>query len=392
MRIMEHARQWVQAGHRVTVVTNVPNSPFGRFYVGYRNSFCQEEVIEGVSVRRMWTLASGKKFSKWHRVLSFMVYLVVSTLGGLKESKPDIVLASAPYLAGIPGMAASLWYGAPLIYEMRDPWVQVAANGGALTREGFVYKLLLHMERAFARYAQRVVVIGKEMARCIKDEMRLSEEPEVVYNGVSINMLEGKGGNAERLSLPEARGRFVIGCIGNMGNQYDFDVVVEAAVALTEAPCVFLFLGEGSQKKRIEEKAREKGLANIAFYSAVPPHEVGTWIRSCDVTVVSMRPEPIFRAYLPLKVLDSLALGVPVLFGGTGEAKQIVKACGGGETFPPGHKAALVKLIRDRMGDPEKLEAESRSGAEFIRLHYTRKVMALKYLKLMEKIVDGNRC
>ncbi len=37
-RTHEHARNWVAAGHQVTVLTNVPNFPAGRVFPGYRNN------------------------------------------------------------------------------------------------------------------------------------------------------------------------------------------------------------------------------------------------------------------------------------------------------------------------------------------------------------------
>ena len=36
-RTHEHCREWVRAGHEVTVVTGVPNFPQGRVFAGYRN-------------------------------------------------------------------------------------------------------------------------------------------------------------------------------------------------------------------------------------------------------------------------------------------------------------------------------------------------------------------
>ncbi|TMH81231.1 MAG: glycosyltransferase family 4 protein, partial [Betaproteobacteria bacterium] len=43
-RTHEHARQWVAAGHQVTVLTNVPNFPTGRVFPGYRNKLWQREA------------------------------------------------------------------------------------------------------------------------------------------------------------------------------------------------------------------------------------------------------------------------------------------------------------------------------------------------------------
>ena len=49
-RLHEHARRWVAAGHRVTVVTCAPNFPRGRVFDGYRNKLYQRETIDGIDV------------------------------------------------------------------------------------------------------------------------------------------------------------------------------------------------------------------------------------------------------------------------------------------------------------------------------------------------------
>ena len=42
-----------------------------------------------------------------------------------------VLLFAHPYLTGIPALLAALRHRAPLVYEMRDPWLQVAVERGA---------------------------------------------------------------------------------------------------------------------------------------------------------------------------------------------------------------------------------------------------------------------
>ena len=43
-RTFEHCREWVKAGHRVTVITCAPNFPKGKVFDGYRNKPWQTEA------------------------------------------------------------------------------------------------------------------------------------------------------------------------------------------------------------------------------------------------------------------------------------------------------------------------------------------------------------
>jgi glycosyltransferase involved in cell wall biosynthesis len=171
--------------------------------------------------------------------------------------------------------------------------------------------------------------------------------------------------------------------IGNMGVQYDFDVILEAANDLSKEACFFLFLGSGGQAERLKEKSHQLKLKNVGFFPPVSPQEALLWMYSCDLTIVSMRLQPIFRMYLPKKVLDSLSIGVPVLFGGAGEVQRILEASGGGAFFPAGNKYTLITLIRERLTDKKRCRSEGDKGKTYVQEHFDRKAMAQKYLGIM---------
>jgi len=47
-RTYEHCREWVKAGHQVTVITCAPNFPKGRVFDGYKNRIWQRQTIDGI--------------------------------------------------------------------------------------------------------------------------------------------------------------------------------------------------------------------------------------------------------------------------------------------------------------------------------------------------------
>ena len=99
-----------------------------------------------------------------------------------------------------------------------------------------------------------------------------------------------------------------------------------------------------------------------------------------------MHPEPVFEVYLPLKILDSLSLGIPVIFGGRGEGRHVLKSSKGGAVFSPGDSNKLVELIKERMTNPEQLRKEGQSGLRFVNEHFSRNQMAQKYLRIIKSV------
>ena len=74
-RTFEHCRQWVKAGHRVTVITCAPNFPKGKVFDGYKNRLWQRERMEGIDVIRVWSyITANEGFSR--RVLDYLSFML----------------------------------------------------------------------------------------------------------------------------------------------------------------------------------------------------------------------------------------------------------------------------------------------------------------------------
>ena len=66
-RTFEHVRQWVKMGHEVTVITSVPNFPFGIVFDGYKNEWITKTKQNGINVWRVKTYISPNEgFLKEH--------------------------------------------------------------------------------------------------------------------------------------------------------------------------------------------------------------------------------------------------------------------------------------------------------------------------------------
>ena len=89
-RTFEHARRWVKAGAKVTVVTTAPNFPAGQLFAGYRNRLFQREWIDGVEVIRVWSyITANEGFAR--RTLDYMSFMVTGFLASLFLPRPNVI-------------------------------------------------------------------------------------------------------------------------------------------------------------------------------------------------------------------------------------------------------------------------------------------------------------
>src|SRR5512137_1108770 len=82
-RTFEHCREWVKAGHKVTVITSAPNFPKGEIFPGYKNQWRSREVMDGIEVVRVWTYISANEgfLKRTLDYASFMVSSIPAAIG-----------------------------------------------------------------------------------------------------------------------------------------------------------------------------------------------------------------------------------------------------------------------------------------------------------------------
>ena len=94
-RTYENAKEWVRNGHKVTVITCVPNFPKGKVHEGYKNKIWQSEVVDGINVIRVWSfIAANEGFAK--RIIDYLSYMISSFIGSFFVRNFDVVIATSP--------------------------------------------------------------------------------------------------------------------------------------------------------------------------------------------------------------------------------------------------------------------------------------------------------
>ena len=155
-RTYEHAREWVNKGIEVTVITCAPNFPKGQLFKGYRNHLSQTEYIDEIRVIRVWSfIRPNKGFAL--RIIDYISFAVTSFVRGLFV-KTDIIVATSPqFFTAISGYLLSLVRRRPWIMEVRDIWPEAIASLGQLKEDSLIYRILENIELALYRSAKRHV-------------------------------------------------------------------------------------------------------------------------------------------------------------------------------------------------------------------------------------------
>jgi glycosyltransferase involved in cell wall biosynthesis len=135
---------------------------------------------------------------------------------------------------------------------------------------------------------------------------------------------------------------------GNMGAKQGLDNVLECArLSSTQAPqLTFAFVGDGSHRRRLEERASAMGLRNVRFVRPMPEGRFASVLASANVLLLNQRSSVTDMA-LPSKLTAYFASGTPVVaaVSARSEAAAEVEASGGGLLVPAEDPGALLEGI-----------------------------------------------
>jgi glycosyltransferase involved in cell wall biosynthesis len=132
----------------------------------------------------------------------------------------------------------------------------------------------------------------------------------VIPNGVDLDRVrfDATDRAAVRAEFGIGDGDYVIGVLGRLDPNKQFDLVIEAAAPLLDERTKLLIVGKGAEDDHLREAARASGAGDRVIFAG-ERHDVAAMLSSIDLFVASSRQETF-----GLSVLEALANGAPVLY------------------------------------------------------------------------------
>lgn len=389
-RLTSLAHELRTLGHDVTVLTGFPNHPTGRIPDGYRGMLVAVEDLAGVRVLRNWLYATPNEgfVRKTICHLSFMVSAVL--LGGPRVGRVDVIVASSPtFFSVISAWCLSLLKQAPFVFEVRDLWPAVFVELGVL-RNRLLIGILEAVEMFLYRRSAAVVTVTRSFERDLLRRGVPASKVETITNGVDLGAFSpGSPDEALRASLG-LEGRFIVLYIGAHGISQALTAVLLTAGRLRDEPAPhFLFVGEGAEKKALEEKARDWGLHNVSFLPGQARDKVLAFYRTADLVLVPLRNIPLFDGFIPSKMFEVMGAGRPILASLRGEAAEILEASGAARIVAPEDDAAMAEAVMELIDDRDALARMGAAGRAFVETHYHRRGLASRYEALLRRVAGG---
>lgn len=392
-RTFEHCREWVRAGHQVTVITCAPNFPKGKVFDGYRNKLWQQEEMSGIRVIRVWSyITANEGFIK--RILDYQSFMLSATLVAPFVRRVDVVVGTSPqFFTACAAYLVSRMKRIPFVFELRDMWPESIKAVGAM-KDSAVIRILERIEMFLYRKAARIVTVTHAFKDTLIRRGIDGTKVEVVTNGVDLSYFTPQVKDSELVQKFGLQGMFVAGYIGTHGMAHALETLLEAALRLQHTPGAenvrLLFLGNGARRQNLEIQARVMGLENVLFLEAVPKDQVARYWSLLDVSVIHLRKSDLFTTVIPSKLFECMGMGLPVLHGVAGESADIVLREQVGEVFESENAQRMVEgllRMRNQSDTYESYQSNCLAAAK----RYDRKNLAQTMLQVLINLKEKNR-
>ncbi len=179
-----------------------------------------------------------------------------------------------------------------------------------------------------------------------------------LYNGIDLSFFAP----AERNG---ARPRAIV-AVGRLVPKKGFEVLVDAATQLAARGVDFEveIIGDGECAPALRERIERAGLAgHVRLLGALPQPEVRDRLRTAAVGCLPcVVDDDGNRDALPTSLLESMAVGLPIVSTPVGGVAEIVADGETGWLVPPGEPEALATALAEALAEPERSRARGALG------------------------------
>ena len=387
------AKEWNKMGHKVHIIAG-DYSHLRRENPDVERDW-QIQLLDGIYYH--WVKTGEYHGNGVKRALSmerFVRKIIANAKSLIGIINPDVIICSSTYpldtYAGqhLRSQGKKMGKDIKLIHEVHDMWPATLMEIGGMSKIHPFVVAMQTAENSAYKNADKVIA----MLPYTKDYMMEHgmDEDKWLHIPLGLNSKDWEKDvplsdeHRELIQSLKDKGHFVVGYFGGHALSNALDILLDAAKeSKTVYPEVdFVLVGDGVEKNRLIERARNEGLDNVHFLPPVHKDEIVALTKLLDCSYIGCHKSELYRFGLCLnKMADTMMSGTPMLCSIT-SPNTWMDDCNAGIKVDSGDVEGIVKSIgilkdlseeeRKEMGERGRIYAEDK----------------LNIQKLAEKIVN----
>jgi glycosyltransferase involved in cell wall biosynthesis len=326
--------------------------------------------------RRMWAFVTFASLAAWRA----------------RRLKADVVLASStPLTIALPGVVAKRGKRAPMVFEVRDLWPEVAIAMGTLKHPALRWAAF-KLEQFAYRHADAVIALSPGMADGVIKAGVPSERVSVVPNACDNQHFDvpDEVGEAFRDARPWLGDRPLVVYVGTLGRANGVDYLARLAheVSRIDGEFRFLIVGDGPERATVARLASELGVLDRTFFMEgwMPKSSVPAVLSAADLSTSVFIPVRELEHNSANKFFDTLAAGRPVAINYGGWHADLVRENEAGIVLDPTDLEAAAKSLVTFIRSEPRVEAARRNARRLADGEFDRDRLTAVALDVLENV------
>jgi PEP-CTERM/exosortase A-associated glycosyltransferase len=306
--------------------------------------------------------------------LAFIEPMVKRILEVIEIEKPDVIHAHSPALNGLAALKAGRKSGLPVVYEIRAFWEDAAVDHGTCKEDDLRYRLTRKMESHVVRNVNAVTTICQGLRSDLINRGFPEDKFTVIPNAVNIEQFDviSQADKAKNIALAKTLKVDSCQVLGFLGSFYayeglDLAIAAMPAILAKKPNTRLLLVGGGPQEHNLKQQVILLGLeGKVIFTGRVPHSDVAKYYSLVDLLVYPRKAMRLTDLVTPLKPLEAMAQGKPVIASDVGGHKELIEDNKTGFLFSAGDSQELAQRLVELLADKDKLNSVVHAGRAYV--------------------------
>lgn len=386
-RIHEVCEELVKRGHRVTVLTGLPNYPMGVIPEEYKGKEHRDEVVEGVHIIRVNEIPrTPGKVGLAKNYVSFVFNACCKALTMKKDFDAIFVYQLSPVLMAIPAYVVK-WFSKckrVCIYCL-DLWPESLSSLG-ISHDSAFFKFMKQVSVRIYKGAYFIGYTSRMFEKYFREYLNINNKKFIHIPQFADELFSHINEEDREDSLKELFGTEDVICYvfaGNVGEMQSVDTVIKAAGLVSNDKIRWLIVGDGFALESCKKLCNEMGLNDrVIFTGRKPVEDMPKYYGMADAMIVTLADNDTISYTLPGKIQSYMAAGKPVIAAANGETAFVIEDAGCGVCAPAENEKELARLADEMAaGDFTQWGKKSR---EYYDIHFSKK----SHVDLIEKMLE----
>ena len=328
---------------------------------------------------------SSTPFKRLVTFILFTLQVFFKLLFRKKRSIRLILVTTPPFLPFI-GIFFNKLFGIPFDLIVYDLYPDVFINFGIFKKDSWPIRYWNRLNISLYHRVTKVFTLSLAMAEGLIAQGCKPSKIITVSNWVDTSYIKPVE-KTQNIFIQEyhLENKFVVLYSGNMGATHDLETLIDVAELLKEQEdLLFLIIGEGVKKQKIEKIIQEKKLKNVLLLPLQPSALLPYSLTAGDLAYITL-DSGAENASVPSKLFYMLAAGCGILSVASAHSELgiLTKRFNFGSIFKPGDIKNIGAFILDCKINSEKLIG-FQENARKASFHFTPKNAEQFYKEIVD--------